>query len=430
MSRGVKDLRELICVSRLSFREDDGPLEISCSSLPELELNSLEERFGEIDIHDLKDEPSGSRETRSAPVKRTVASLPLVSAENPKAMIHLTKQRTATSGASKYEQASDQARPQGIREELVAEIDVDRLGQLLSRTNSNLASLTTWWFDNRNACEFIHFWLKKLIDARQFELFQLEYSVVKKEIKSLFSRSLDTGAVKVSEVHHLLHCILHEYPDRFCGPHGRYFTVGAVEALLSGKNEEFRRLLTNVRHNSVNKPIIESILAIRSFGLISLVNSIVCFFCDAHELPRPTAGPLPKEPSQSILQTATALGFLDVVKYQWQRNKGQFGEVDVQGRSVIFLAVQQKQVKILKFLLEKSDSHPELDINKPASSGNTPLHAAVTAGDRECVQLLVDRGASVNQWNPQAEGATPLHLAVMYGECMFAGVSATSLSPP
>ena len=57
-----------------------------------------------------------------------------------------------------------------------------------------------------------------------------------------------------------------------------------------------------------------------------------------------------------------------------------------------------------------------MDANLPTSSGNTPLHAAVTTGDVGCVRLLVKAGVNVNAWNAQSDGATALHLAVMYGK--------------
>ena len=64
-----------------------------------------------------------------------------------------------------------------------------------------------------------------------------------------------------------------------------------------------------------------------------------------------------------------------------------------------------------------------MDANLSSSSGNTPLHAAVTAGDVECVRLLVKAGVNVNAWNAQSDGATPLHLAVMYGKLSCTPVS-------
>ena len=65
---------------------------------------------------------------------------------------------------------------------------------------------------------------------------------------------------------------------------------------------------------------------------------------------------------------------------------------------------------------------PPIDVNKPADTGNTPLHAAANVGHFKCVQTLLNCGPTaidVNVINPQCENATPLHLAVMHGESTF-----------
>lgn len=53
---------------------------------------------------------------------------------------------------------------------------------------------------------------------------------------------------------------------------------------------------------------------------------------------------------------------------------------------------------------------------RSASSGNTPLHAAVSAGNTNIVKILVEAGANVNSWNGECEGAAPLHWAVISGK--------------
>ena len=353
MSRGIKDLRELINISRLSFREDEALLEVSCSSLPELDVSSVEDSLQCSFPSRQQNDDLSNRGTRSAPVDRTAGTSHRPEDAKQQHGESLSRSEFIVSPTKKKQSVQKK----GIDEDLVAKIDMVRLKNLLVRSNYDLAGLSAWWSDSRNACEFIHFWLKKLVDAKQFELLQLEYSLVRKEIQSAFAKQLDAGDVKVVEVHNLLHSVLHEYPDGFCGSQGKYFTVGVVEILSSGKNEEFRTLLTNVRHQSTNKPIIEAILAIRSFGLISLINAIVCFFCEAHKFPLPSPEDLSKKIGVStpcqVLQTAISLGYLDVVKYQWNKGKEHFCELDGQGRSAIFLAAQHQEVKILQFLLEK-----------------------------------------------------------------------------
>ena len=61
---------------------------------------------------------------------------------------------------------------------------------------------------------------------------------------------------------------------------------------------------------------------------------------------------------------------------------------------------------------------PRPDINLPADTGNTPLHAAANNGDVALVTTLLRApDINANPTNAQCEQATPLHLAVMHGQC-------------
>lgn len=66
---------------------------------------------------------------------------------------------------------------------------------------------------------------------------------------------------------------------------------------------------------------------------------------------------------------------------------------------------------------------PPIDVNCPADTGNTPLHAAANNGNVNLVTILLQNPRiDINSKNPQCEDATPLHLAIMLGRFMFTKV--------
>lgn len=73
--------------------------------------------------------------------------------------------------------------------------------------------------------------------------------------------------------------------------------------------------------------------------------------------------------------------------------------------ALLLAAASENSVEELKALLDKDPSY----INKPSSSGQTPLHKAASKGHLESVELLIERGAEVNFADKQ--GRTPMYLA-------------------
>ena len=51
-------------------------------------------------------------------------------------------------------------------------------------------------------------------------------------------------------------------------------------------------------------------------------------------------------------------------------------------------------------------------LNTKDANGWTPLHEGARAGHEDVVQLLVDRGASINQRTNQGAGGTPLYFSI------------------
>lgn len=75
---------------------------------------------------------------------------------------------------------------------------------------------------------------------------------------------------------------------------------------------------------------------------------------------------------------------------------------DEKGQPGLTMAIQERSLKAARTLLAR----PETDVNALNQAGESALMMAALKGDREGLQLLLDRGAKVNQ-----PGWSPLHYA-------------------
>jgi len=76
--------------------------------------------------------------------------------------------------------------------------------------------------------------------------------------------------------------------------------------------------------------------------------------------------------------------------------------------SLLFLAVKQGNKEMVELLLDKG-----ADVNAPAAGGYTPLHAAAQNGQEEIILLLLKNMADINAVTD--DGQSPLELAIKSG---------------
>ena len=86
---------------------------------------------------------------------------------------------------------------------------------------------------------------------------------------------------------------------------------------------------------------------------------------------------------------------------------------DFKGRTPLYrVMVYYTDTGLIKLLLDKG-ADPNKGAEGPYSSSPTPLHFAAKFGDREVVELLMERGARPN--GKDHNGKTPLHWAAIHG---------------
>lgn len=265
----------------------------------------------------------------------------------------------------------------------------------------------------------------------------MEMGLLTEEIRSAFAAGIEAGKVTDFDMQKLLRATIREFPSVFGGD-GTDF-VDIVRLLGSGKKERFRELLSAVKCSTKNTQYAQWLLSIRSFGLISLVSAVVTFYRRAADAGLGTSSMLDTAGAKSCStakkqnsingrpQTAAAartddeniesafkaakMGFADVLYYMLSRRLIDLGVQDGLGRTLLFVAIAHEQEDVVELLLENAQ---QFNVDTPAYSGNTALHAAAAAGNADFVRHLLNAGANPEIVNPTS-GATAAMIAEMHG---------------
>ncbi|XP_071796632.1 uncharacterized protein [Asterias amurensis] len=446
MTRSVKDLRELICVSRLTMRDSDDEGSDDDLSRP---ISSLS-IFGEPST------TKGSSNVMEALNGLSIASRPSYVSKSvrPKSQQSNGAQRKKPTSSSSLNSNNSSSQFQSFKtplpplassrpssgssvdsdcpgsgqvkssdsgnfDEMFQYIDSDVVVEWLGRANSMVSALGSWYNTGNNFVTFANFWLTEFPEAQRLDLIHMEVGILQDELSIVFDKGLKQQKVSLTDLDRLIRAILREYPGRICSARGTHVFLNILETLSSERTEQYKRLLTDVKISTRNRDYAQWMLAIRAFLLLSVWSNIVNFY-RRFKSDDPESEPGAEDQSsidgvQLLTYQAVQHGFVSVLHYLSSQNeKLDLAVVDKQDRSLVFEAVMHNQPRVLHYLLKKAC--PGLDVNRSSSSGNTPLHSAANWGFTEVVQILLDKGqAQVNCANPNCDNATPLHLAVMQG---------------
>ncbi|KAL5250230.1 hypothetical protein ACHWQZ_G016082 [Mnemiopsis leidyi] len=323
----------------------------------------------------------------------------------------------------------------------------------LKKSQVMLNVLHHWWWEGTNSLEFLNWWFTKLGLEQRVDWFKLECSILLEEISS----SIETRVSRQKVMEFLL-TILHEHPSQFCSETETNRLPDMIETLVAGDKRRYCGLLSHVKCKTSKQ---ETVLALRTYTVIGICYAAVSFYRKLvtekiHAENRPTSrsrtGMLSREktirpgsssgrPGSSRGRPGSAVspesrpttaqnidrveqhnigrafdavlcGFVEVLKYMFDKGYIDRSITDNQGRSLIFVATLYKQHAVLNFLLSDTDLSP-IDVNRVADNGNTPLHVASSAGNSLALNILLKSGADPHLFNPESNGATPLHLAVL-----------------
>ena len=334
MSRSARDLRELICISRLSIREDESseddddenPSTRDNSSLiRECKSRSNQARFlNNYQNNGSVRDRAAATEIFNAIAEKNKGTIPPSCNERsneivvgrPKSAVGGMKRPTSAAGKigcndiehasqkqsknddvmqfdenksySKCSEGCDNYHKKDCKvkksfdyekiEQMLQYIDANVISNWLERCNHDLDKMVKWLKGGHNFVNFANFMINHFHYSKRKELINMEASFILNEFELAFQVGIRDKKLRIEDLDVLLQVVLKEYPKKLIGRKGSFHLLKALLTFCCGRNESYKKLLSDVRFSTCNKQYIQWLLAMRAFGLVSLSNGIVDFY--------------------------------------------------------------------------------------------------------------------------------------------------------
>lgn len=387
MSRSTRDLRELICMSRLSYHaEDDNVNSFLDANDGDNEVDSPvpKETTSTVQLASKKYPETKRVPKVSPPVSPEVSGRgsPLPPIRKPKSASSESSSSGRSSPCSPNGSVSspdktslkqplkpissmkgnDTSRAVKTNiDSLLLFFDATVIGDWLSRSNQTVNILTSWVHSNYNFVNFANFWLTELSPSKRWELIAMEFGIVMDELKFAFGVGIQDKKLTVQDVSTFMGSVLWEYPEKFSSTRGGAFFLNLVMCLCCGRKENYKALLSDVRCSTSNKQFVQFVLATRAFALVSLCSGVIAFYRQIHS-PESSSGTGTPSLSRDIHSFATDFAFQAIEKglvkvFQYLMLSYELKavtETTTDGRSFLFAAILSGQEEILRLLLKVS----------------------------------------------------------------------------
>lgn len=337
MSRGIRDLRDLICVSRLTIRHSDDELFSSdeenfiqrpgSSSISGTEAspessaiqrrqsnspdsgiatngNSPQDSSEIIKKPDKEPHPPSTVRQKDVPrafrkkkkKKKATVETQLVRHELPKAaplppVTQWTHSRPSSSSSESgknglaspdftntAEYCLKDTVIDGNFDEMLTYLDATLVSEWLQTSSHNVTDMATWCHAGENFVQFAHFWLSQFPDVQKNEFFKLEHSIIVDNLNFAFAPGRRDGLIKHKDLIRFVKAIFREYPEKLLSMKGQYLFLDYLDILSSERQDAYRQLLSDVKCSTRIKQHAQWVLAIRSFTLVSLWMSVLNFY--------------------------------------------------------------------------------------------------------------------------------------------------------
>jgi len=146
----------------------------------------------------------------------------------------------------------------------------------LEQVKRSICDLSDWCQSDDNFVKFAHSWLAEFSEQTRCKLIDLEYNILKDRLQLAFRGKRLSNSVLDS----LLAVVLHEFCDGcFTGQRGAYLFLDYMDSLSSSQSLR-AILLANIKcsRSCMKSQYNECILAIRSFSIVSIWSAILDWY--------------------------------------------------------------------------------------------------------------------------------------------------------
>ena len=375
MTRSVKDLRELINVSRLSYRDDDEvdelssdsaqvfggiPLEVSQPTLPK-RSKDLTPLCAKGKCVSLRTSPGSSGRDSPLPPIGSIQSVsssssPSSSARNSPEVGHHTRNEGRVTSARHEDVILSKANFDNI----LIHMDSTVVGVWLKRANDSIKILTSWLHGADNFVRFAHFWLSEMPTSKQKQLIDMEFSIFMDELEFAFGAGLKGGSISLTDINNFAHAILWEYPEKINSSESSDYFLSTLLCLCSGRKNNYHALLSDVQCSTLVKQFVQLILATRAFAIVNICTGVLEFYKGTFPSHSNIQSSCDSLVSKSLVSLATDFAFQavkkefpEVLDFLIQGNSLQHQSLkDSEGKSLIFTAVLSGKEIMLEHLLK------------------------------------------------------------------------------
>ena len=377
MSRSVRDLRELINVSRLSYRDDDEPDELYQESAQDFGGIPLEASQPTLPKRRTKDLAPLSLSSKEKPVSPPLSSgssgrgspLPPIGAiASPSSSSPSSSGRNSPSSHSQDGDRVMSARKKDVKpskanfDNILLYMDSTVVGDWLTKANESIKQLTSWLHFNDNFVQFAHFWLSGMPRSKQKELIEMEFAILMEEIYFAFGAGVQGGSITREDIASFARALFWEYPEKFHNSENKDFFLNILLCLCSGRKNNYRALLSDVQCATSTKQFVQLILATRAFAIVNICSGVLEFYKTAFQKSTFAEAANNSLVSKSLVAIATVTEFAfqavqkdfpDVLDYLIRNYSLQHHTLkDSGGKNLIFTAVLSSKENMLRHLLK------------------------------------------------------------------------------
>ena len=352
MSRSVKDLRELINISRLSFHGEEE--HFNSDERKEFLQNGGDLLLceDETPTNTCLTSEKDCKEPRTSLRNGRFKPLPAIGSSN-------TSKKCDKSENIKTKQVKDvEMLYQKSCRCILKHIDGSVVTSWLHRSNESAEWLAKWVSAKDFFARFAKFWLSEMDRQKQKELIEMEVEIILDELEFSVHDGIKSKKVSQHDVMLFFLLIIWEYPSKMCGLQSDIFVLNVLVTLSSGQKDRYRKLLSNVKFATKDAEEIHWILSVRAFALISIITALVKFYSSVmgQLLPNNVATDVSVYHLKSLEDfafDAARLGYLDVLVYLVEeQNLEILGLMNDDDSSLLFCAITCSQAEIMKYILE------------------------------------------------------------------------------